>query len=129
MRIAIPTNNPGGLQAHRSEHFGHCDVFTVVELDDDKNIKAVEMIPTPEHGAGGCMVPVSTLNVANVNAIVVGGMGANPLRGFNQVGIDVYWADRNSIPDAASVIEHFLAGKLPIMHADQVCGGGSNCHH
>lgn len=129
MRIAIPTNNPGGMQARRSEHFGHCDVFTVVELDEDKNIKTVEMIPTPEHGAGGCMVPVSTLNSARVNVIVVGGMGANPLRGFNQVGIDVYWADRNSIPDAAAVIEHFLAGKLPMMHADQVCSGGGNCHH
>lgn len=117
------------MQALRSEHFGHCDVFTVVELDDDKNIKTVEMILAPEHGAGGCMVPVNTLNTAKVNVIVVGGMGANPLRGFNQVGIDVYWADRNTIPDAAAVIEHFVAGQLPMMHADQVCGGGSNCHH
>jgi predicted Fe-Mo cluster-binding NifX family protein len=129
MRIAIPTNNPGGMQALRSEHFGHCDVFTVVELDNDKNIKTVEMIPTPEHGAGGCMVPVNTLHTANVNVIVVGGMGANPLRGFNKVGIDVYWADRNSIPDAATVVEYFVAGKLPMMHADQVCGGGADCHH
>jgi predicted Fe-Mo cluster-binding NifX family protein len=125
MRIAIPTNNPGGMQASRSDHFGHCDVFTVVELDAD-NIKNVELIPTPEHAAGGCMVPVNTLNAAKVNAIVVGGMGANPLRGFNQVGIEVYWADRNSVPDAAAVIEQFLAGKLLVMHADQVCGGG--CH-
>jgi predicted Fe-Mo cluster-binding NifX family protein len=126
MRIAIPTNNPGGMQASRSDHFGHCDVFTVVELDADNTIKNVELIPTPEHAAGGCMVPVNTLNAAKVNAIVVGGMGANPLRGFNQVGIEVYWADRNSVPDAAAVIEQFLAGKLLVMHADQVCGGG--CH-
>jgi predicted Fe-Mo cluster-binding NifX family protein len=129
MRIAIPTNNPGGMQADRSEHFGHCDVFTIVELDEDKNIRTVEMISTPEHGAGGCMVPVSTLSAANVNVIVVGGIGANPLRGFNKVGIDVYWADKGSISDAATVIEHFVAGKLPVMHADQACGGGSNCHH
>jgi predicted Fe-Mo cluster-binding NifX family protein len=116
------------MQARRSDHFGHCDVFTVVELDASNNIKTVEIIPTPEHAAGGCMVPVNILNGARVNAIVVGGMGANPLRGFNQVGIDVYWADRNSIPDAAAVIEHFVAGKLPVMHANQVCGGGSDCH-
>lgn len=129
MRIAIPTNNPGGMQAQRSEHFGHCDVFTIVELDESKNIKGVEMIPTPEHGAGGCMVPVSVLKTAGVNVIVVGGMGARPMQGFNQVGIDVYWADRNSILDAATVVEHFVAGKLPLMHSDQVCGGGANCHH
>ena len=129
MRIAIPTDNPGGMQALRSEHFGHCDFFTIVELDADNNIRTIEMIPTPEHGAGGCMVPVSTLNSARVNAIVVGGMGAKPLNGFKQVGIDVYWADRSIILDTAAVIENFVAGKLIMMHADQVCGGGGNCHH
>lgn len=129
MRIAIPTNNPGGMEARRSDHFGHCDVFTVVELDEEKKIKKVELIPTPEHGAGGCMVPVNVLKTAGVNVIVVGGMGARPLQGFNQVGIDVYWADRNSILDPTAVVEHFVAGKLLAMHADQVCGGESTCHH
>jgi len=129
MRIAIPTNNPGGMQAGRSDHFGHCDVFTIVELNADNSIKTVETIPTPQHGSGGCMVPVNTLSSARVNAIVVGGIGARPLQGFNQVGISVYWADRNSIPDAGAVIEHFVAGKLPVMQADQACGGGSACHN
>ena len=48
---------------------------------------------------------------------------------FAEVGIDVYWADRNSIPDAAAVVEKFSAGMLPKMNTDQACGGGSNCHH
>jgi len=128
MRIAIPTDNPGGMQACRSDHFGHCDVFTVVELDDNNQIKAVEIIPTPEHVSGGCMVPVNILHGAKVHAIVVGGMGARPLQGFNQVGIDVYWADRNSILDVTTVVEHFVAGNLPVMRADQVCGGDGHHH-
>lgn len=129
MRIAIPTNSPGGLEASRSDHFGHCDVFTVVELDAEKKVKSVETLDTPEHGAGGCMVPVQVLSDAGVNAIVVGGIGARPMQGFAEVGIDVYWAERNSILDAATVVEKFSAGMLPKMNGDQACKGGSNCHH
>jgi predicted Fe-Mo cluster-binding NifX family protein len=129
MRIAIPTDNPGGMQALRSGHFGHCDIFTIIELDDQKQIKTIELVPTPEHVSGGCMVPVNILRDARVQAIVVGGMGARPLQGFNQVGIDVYWADRNTITDVATVVEHFLAGNLPVMRADQVCGGDGHDHH
>lgn len=129
MKIAIPTNNPGGMEAARSEHFGHCDVFTVVEVDAENTITAVETLPVPEHGAGGCMLPVSTLNEAGVNAIVVGGIGARPMQGFADVGIDVYWADKDSIPSAGEVMEKFSAGQLPKMNTDQVCTGGGNCHH
>jgi predicted Fe-Mo cluster-binding NifX family protein len=129
MRVAIPTNNPGGLEASRSDHFGHCDVFTLVEVDDNKKVISVETLPVPDHGAGGCMVPVQTLKDAGADAIVVGGIGARPMQGFSEVGIDVYWADRGSIPDAAAVMEKFSAGKLPKMNADQACKGGSNCHH
>ncbi len=129
MRIAIPTNNPGGMEASRSDHFGHCDVFTLVEVDADNKVTSVEMLPVPDHGAGGCMVPVNFLRDAGVNAIVVGGIGARPMQGFAEVGIDVYWADRNAIPDAGAVMEKFSAGQLPKMNADQACGGGSACHH
>ncbi|MEN8199574.1 MAG: NifB/NifX family molybdenum-iron cluster-binding protein [Thermodesulfobacteriota bacterium] len=128
MRIAIPTNNPGGMEASRSDHFGHCDVFTLVEVDAENKVTSVETLPVPDHGAGGCMVPVQTLRDAGVNAIVVGGIGARPMQGFAEVGIDVYWADRNAIPNAADVMEKFSAGMLPKMTSDQACGGGSACH-
>lgn len=128
MRIAIPTNNPGGMEASRSEHFGHCDVFTLVEVDSENKITSVEMLPVPEHGAGGCMEPVNVLKDAGVQAIVVGGIGARPMQGFAEVGIDVYWADRDSIPNAAAVMEKFTAGHLPRMNADQACSGGGDCH-
>ncbi|MCK5070626.1 MAG: NifB/NifX family molybdenum-iron cluster-binding protein [Desulfocapsa sp.] len=128
MRIAIPTNNPGGMEASRSDHFGHCDVFTLVEVDADNKVTSVEMLPVPAHGSGGCMVPVNFLKDAGVQAIVVGGIGARPMQGFAEVGIDVYWADRDAIPNAAAVMENFTAGKLPKMNADQACGGGAACH-
>jgi predicted Fe-Mo cluster-binding NifX family protein len=129
MRVAIPTNNPGGLLAERSDHFGHCDVFTVVELDGQKAIKEVTTIVNGGHEAGGCMVPVQLLQDAKVQAIVVGGMGARPMRGFADAGISVYFADRESMKSVREVVDGFTANRLPVMHADQACKGSGDCHH
>jgi predicted Fe-Mo cluster-binding NifX family protein len=129
MRVAIPSNAPGGLEAGRSEHFGHCDLFTVVNLDGNKGITSVETVENAGHEAGGCLVPVQILHDAKVDAIVVAGMGARPMMGFSQVGITVYYADPNRITDVNLAIEHLQAGKLPIMRSDQACSGSGNCQH
>ena len=35
-QIAIPSSHPGGLDSQLGAHFGHCDVYTLVEVEDDK---------------------------------------------------------------------------------------------
>lgn len=129
MRIAIPTNSPGGLQAQRSDHFGHCDIFTLVDLDEKKQIKDVTIIKNGDHEAGGCLVPVKILQDAGAEAIIVGGMGARPMRGFADVGITVYFADRSRLATVQDVVDGLTTNALPVMHADQVCKGSGNCHH
>ena len=129
MRIAIPTNSPGGLDAERSEHFGHCDIFTLIELNEQKTITGITTIKNGDHEAGGCMVPVKILQDAGAQAIIVGGMGARPMRGFADVGITVYFADRNGMKTVQDVVNGLTANRLPVMHADQACQGSGNCHH
>ena len=120
-RIAIPSVNNGGLDGQRSGHFGHCDVFTIVDVEDGE-IKEVSTIPNQEHVQGGCMVPVNFLAGHNVNALIVGGIGMRPLMGFRQVGIDVY---HDAVrPEIRPVVEDLIAGKLPQIADHQVCGGG-----
>jgi predicted Fe-Mo cluster-binding NifX family protein len=120
-RIAIPSVDNGGLDGQRSGHFGHCDVFTIVDVEDGE-IKDVSTIPNQEHVQGGCMVPVNFLAGHNVNALIVGGIGMRPLMGFRQVGIDVY---HDAVrPEIRPVVEDLIAGRLPIITDDQVCGGG-----
>jgi predicted Fe-Mo cluster-binding NifX family protein len=120
-RIAIPSMEKGGLDGQRSGHFGHCDVFTLVDVEEGK-IKEITTISNQSHVLGGCMVPVNLLAENNVNALIVGGIGMRPLMGFRQVGIDVYHdAER---PEIRPVVEDLIAGKLPIISDDQVCGGG-----
>jgi predicted Fe-Mo cluster-binding NifX family protein len=119
-RIAIPSMEVGGLDGHRSGHFGHCDVFTFVDVKDGK-IEKVSTIPNQTHVQGGCMVPVNLLAQHNVNALIVGGIGMRPLMGFKQAGIDVY---HDSIrQEIRPVVEDLIAGKLPKIEEDQVCGG------
>jgi len=120
-RIAIPSMTPGGLDADRSGHFGHCDVFTFVDVEEGE-IKSVTTLQNQSHVQGGCMVPVNLLAQHQVNALVVGGIGMRPLMGFRGVGIDVYYdAERQQIQP---VVEDLIAGKLKKIEDGQVCGGG-----
>ena len=120
-RIAIPSMGPGGLDGQRSGHFGHCDVFTMVDVENGK-IREVSTVPNESHVQGGCMVPVNLLAGHNVKALIVGGIGMRPLMGFKQVGIDVYYDETR--PEIRPVVEDLISGKLPEIGDDQVCGGG-----
>ena len=120
-RIAVPSMEKGGLDGQRSGHFGHCDVFTLVDVEAGE-IKGVTTILNQSHVQGGCMVPVNLLAEHNVNALIVGGIGMRPLMGFRQVGIDVY---HDAVrPEIRPVVEDLIAGKLDAITDDQVCGGG-----
>jgi predicted Fe-Mo cluster-binding NifX family protein len=120
-RIAVPSNDQGGLDGQRSGHFGHCDVFTLIDVENGE-IKNITTIQNQSHVQGGCMVPVNLLSEHKVNALIVGGIGMRPLMGFRQVGIDVYHDDQR--PEIRPVVEDLIAGKLSMITDNQVCGGG-----
>ena len=119
-RIAVPSNGNGGLDATRSGHFGHCEVFTFIDVENGE-IKKVSTIQNQEHVQGGCMVPVNLLASHNVKALVVGGIGMRPLMGFKQAGIEVYHDSQRA--GIRPVVEDLIAGKLPEITDEQVCGG------
>ncbi len=122
-RIAIPSNGKGGVNGTRAGHFGHCDVFTFVDVEEGE-ITKVSTLQNQEHVQGGCMVPVNLLASHHVDALIVGGIGMRPLMGFKQAGIRVYHDDQR--PDIQPVVSDMIAGRLPEIRDDQVCGGGMN---
>ena len=126
-RIAVPSVGNGGLEGQRSEHFGHCDAFTLVDVENGE-IGNVTVVSNQEHREGGCLVPVNLLASHKVNAIIVAGIGMRPLTGFAEAGIDVYHDNIN--PAIKPVVESLIAGKLQIISANQTChGGGGGCQH
>ena len=126
-RFAVPSNNPGGLDALRSDHFGHCDVFTIVDINAN-SIVAVEELANMQHEPGGCLAPVTALQDKGVEAIVVGGIGGRPLQGFNAAGILVYYADSESTMTVQKVVEGMISGEFPVIQQNQTCQNHGNCH-
>jgi predicted Fe-Mo cluster-binding NifX family protein len=119
--VAVPSMHPGGLDAARSGHFGHCDVFTLIRVENGE-IKDVSILNNPPHQQGGCQAPVNLLHQSAAEALIVGGIGMRPLMGFRQVGIDVYYGPEGETVGA--IIGQLLEGKLALIQETQVCGGG-----
>ena len=119
--LAIPSANPGGLDAAMGMHFGHCDVFTLVEIADNE-IKNVRTLENPPHAQGGCLAPVQLLAGQGVQALLAGGMGFRPLMAFNQVGIHVFYAAGQATVGAG--VKAFLQGALPEFSQEHTCHGG-----
>jgi len=119
--VAIPSVMPGGLEAGVGEHFGHCEIYTLVEIAEG-GVKNVSTLPNVPHEHGGCMAPVQFLASQGVKALIAGGMGMRPLMGFKQMGIDVYHGgNSSSVENAVSAL---LAGELKRFSTDFTCGGG-----
>jgi predicted Fe-Mo cluster-binding NifX family protein len=125
MLIAIPSDNPGGLDARVSAHFGHCDLYTLAEIDAD-GLKSVSTMPNPPHQEGGCLAPVQLLAAKGVKKLLAGGMGRRPLMGFQEAGIDVLLSrDCGTVGEAVNAFQN---NKLAMFSLDSVCGGSGGCH-
>lgn len=119
--VAVPSMHPGGLEAARSGHFGHCDNFTLIRVDEGR-IRDVSVVHNPPHQQGGCQAPVNLLHQSGADALIVGGIGMRPLMGFRQAGIDVYYGPEGETVGA--VIEDLIEGRLRMIQEQEVCGGG-----
>jgi len=128
LTIAIPSEDTTGLTGKRSDHFGHCPAFTLVDIKDNQ-VETVRTVNNIAHGAGGCMKPVAMLAEEGVNAMVVAGMGRGPFQRMAEHGIEVYFADLISYPDIQSTVDGFLGRKLNAFATTQLCTGGGDCHH
>ncbi len=96
-----------------TQHFGHCESFTIFQTESDKITKA-EIIQNPGHTPG--YLP-NFLNDLGVKVIISGGIGGGAIDIFNEKGIEVIvGASGNS---EAAVIA-YLKGELK--------STGSVCH-
>ena len=62
IRIAIPSVQPGGLDAEVGAHFGHCDLYTLVDVDDNNQKRRSFLLALTNMAAAS---PLSTTS-ANV---------------------------------------------------------------
>jgi predicted Fe-Mo cluster-binding NifX family protein len=97
-----------------SEHFGHCESFTLFQTEDNQ-IKGKEVVPNPGHKPG--FLPVF-LAEKNASVIISGGMGGGAIDLFNEKNIAVI---TGATGDAENAVKSYLEGKL--------VSSGSVCHN
>lgn len=103
MKFAIPT-----AQGKLCQHFGHCEKFVFIEVDENKKeITNKEEITPPEHVPG--IIPPW---VAEQGATIVlaGGMGARAIGLFDEQGIKVVVGCQADIPE--KLVNDYLNDKL-----------------
>jgi predicted Fe-Mo cluster-binding NifX family protein len=100
MKLAIATEN-GNVSAH----FGHCEKFTIVEIENG-TVKSKEEVGSAHNDCGS--LP-QLLGEKGVQCIIAGGMGARPQQLFASKGIKVIVGVGGSIDE---VIKMYIGGRL-----------------
>ena len=103
MLFAIPCANE-----QLCMHFGHCEQFALVEIDDDsKSINKVAMHNPPPHEPG--LLP-KWLGERGVQIVIAGGMGARAKEIFNANNIEVITGATGGSPE--KLVMAYLGGTL-----------------
>ncbi len=111
MKIAIPMAN-GVL----CSHFGQCQQFAIIEVDQDKQeIIAQETLTPPPHEPGSFP---AWLGEMDCNLIIAGGMGGRAIDLFKQNGIQVIVGTPNN--DPVTIVNDYINSNLK--HGTNMCG-------
>jgi len=105
MKIAIPL-----ADGRLCVHFGHCEQFALVEVDDAaKTITSTSYLTPPAHEPG---VLPRWLHEQGANVIIAGGMGQRAQDLFSQSGVKVVVGAPGDMPE--NVVSAYLAGTLEV---------------
>jgi len=122
MKIAFPTDKESGLESPVYGHFGSAAAFVIVDSDSE-TFQTVHN-GDRDHNHGQCQ-PLAALGKTDVDAVVVGGIGAGALMKLNQSNIKVYRAVDGTVATNLRLIK---SGALPLLTMQQTCAGHGQQH-
>ena len=103
MKIAIPLAN--GLLAM---HFGHCEQFALVDVDETKRQHlGMVLLTPPAHEPG--LLP-RWLHEQGAEVVIAGGMGQRAQQLFSEKGIRVVYGVRSDTPE--TIVKAVLDGTV-----------------
>lgn len=121
-KIAIPSMSDSGLESDVCAHFGSCEYFTIVDVQD-KAIAGIRAIsngsPDGEHN---CAAPSIILKSHNVETVLVSGIGGRPLMSLTEKEIKVFAGAVGKVSDA---VQDYNNGLLRELSTNGTC----NCSH
>ncbi|RKY04172.1 MAG: ATPase [Planctomycetota bacterium] len=103
MKVAIPL-----AQGKLTLHFGHCEQFSIIDVNEEtKEIAGREDLTPPAHEPG---VLPKWLHEQGANVIIAGGMGQRAQQLFTQNDIKVIVGASSDAPEA--LVAAYLQGTL-----------------
>ena len=125
MRIAIPCNSPGGLEANVSDHFGECDIFTLIDTDLKAPIEAnanVQLMKNVTHL--NCGTLLLRLKKAGIDTLIVKQLGKKALKIIENEQFPTYTGSGTVL----QILDDFRKNKLKKVTQFNVCPGKGDCH-
>lgn len=101
--FAVPMEN--GLL---SSHFGHCQTFAIIKVEDNSIVDFKEVIP-PEHEPGLYPKWISQFNVTDV---IAGGIGQQAINLFKEQKINVFYGA--PLKEPKELVVDFLNNRLKL---------------
>ncbi|MDJ0305559.1 NifB/NifX family molybdenum-iron cluster-binding protein [Dehalobacter sp.] len=121
MKICIPVKEDKGLESIPYDHFGSAPFFLIYDLDKEE-MKVIDNGDS-QHEHGMCQ-PLKALGGEQVDAILVGGIGAGALMKLNAQGVRAFRVDNATV---SGNIQLFLDNQLPEFSAMNSCSH-HGCH-
>jgi predicted Fe-Mo cluster-binding NifX family protein len=127
MKVAFAVQKDEGMDSTVYNHFGSAPAFVMIDTATEQaiTINNADM----DHVHGACN-PIMAIGGQDIDAVVVGGIGAGAIRGLNSRGIKVYGA---AAPTVKANLEMLKASGLKELTMQHACGGhgadGGCAHH
>ncbi len=117
MKICFPVKKDEGLDSAVYNHFGSAPAFIVVDTHTNS---LTTIANNDQHHVHGQCNPMKALDNQEVDAVVVGGIGAGALTRLNQQGIAVHKSQAATIRENLAL---HAAKNLPELTIKGCCGG------
>ncbi len=118
IKVAIPCLGEATPSSQVSPHFGRCDSYAIITVQDGK-VESVESLSNSTHT--DCSSPVRMLAERGVELMLVGGMGMGPYMSFRQQGIEVRYGISGTVEEA---LQSYINNQTIPMTEETLCG----CH-
>ena len=126
MRVAVTYDNGNVF-----EHFGRTEQFKVYDIEDGKIVNS-QILDTNGEGCGAL---AGILNIADVDALICGGIGGGAVNAIEEAGIKLYAGTSGSTDSA---VDALIAGRLEAIseancnhhdhHEGHECAHNGKCH-
>ncbi len=124
MKVGFTVHSDEGIESRVYDHFGSSPTFIIVDTETKDQIRVNNKDLNHVHGACN---PIMALDGKNVDAMVVGGIGAGAINKLNDMGVKVYAAAAPTVKENLELLSQNKLEELSVYNACRAHQGG--CGH